>query len=124
MAATNESLGCRDTAISTLFLLGLAAVFMVVGWTLTQQGECTGLCETAGLTLLYAGGPLSAALGVFFGGVWLAWPLDITIWVAIGFAVARFAERRSRGVLGVALVVVIVALAYGLVLSQFVEIAV
>lgn len=124
MAATNESIGCRDTAISTLFLLGFAVVFMVAGLALTRQGDCIGLCETTGLTLLYAGGPLSAALGVFFGGVWLAWPLDITIWVAIGFTVARFAERRSRGVLGVAMVVVIVALAYGLVLSQFVEIAV
>ncbi len=77
-----------------------------------------------GLTLLYAGGPISAALGVVFGGLWVAWPLEITRWVVVGFTTARWAEKRSRGVLGVALVIVIVALVYGLVLSRFVEIAV
>lgn len=125
MAATDDSIGCRDTALSTLFLLGIAIAFMITGLAMTRQNvDCTGVCETTALTLLYAGGPLSAALGVFFGGVFLAWPLDITIWVAIAFGVARFAERRSRGVLGMAMIVVIIALAYGLVLSQFVEIAV
>lgn len=97
---------------------------MVVGFSMSSQGDCHGICETTGLTLLYAGGPLSALLGVFFGGFWIAWPLEVTLWVVIGFATARFAERRSRGVLGVALVILAVALAYGLVLSKLVEIAI
>jgi hypothetical protein len=105
-------------------LLGLAIVFMAIGITLGNQPDCVGACETLGLTLLYAGGPISAALGVFFGGVWVAWPLEVTLWVIIGFLSAKWAERHRRGVLGVALVIVIIALVYGLVLSQFVEIAI
>jgi hypothetical protein len=124
MIDKSEPRGCRNAAIATTFLLGFAVVFMVIGLSLVNSESCESLCETLGLTLLYAGGPLSAVLGVAFGGLWLAWPLDVTLWVVIGFASARWAERRSRGVLGVALVLIILALIYGLVLSQFVEIAV
>ncbi len=124
MVDTKEPSGCRNAAIATTFLLGFAVVFMVIGLSLVNSESCESLCETLGLTLLYAGGPLSAVLGVAFGGLWLAWPLDVTLWVVIGFASARWAERRSRGVLGVSLVLIILALIYGLVLSQFVEIAV
>ena len=104
--------------------MGLAVVFIATGLTLTNQSDCIGTCETLGLTLLYAGGPISAAIGVIFGGVWVAWPLEITLWVVTGFGSARWAENHSKGVLGVALIILFVALAYGLVLSQFVEIAV
>ena len=96
---------------------------MAVGLTLTNQTDCAGFCETTGLTLLYAGGPISAALGVFLGGVWVAWPLEITLWVVLGFLSASWADRRGRGVLGVAITLLLVALAYGLVLSQLVELA-
>jgi hypothetical protein len=121
---TKEPSGCRNAAIATTFLLGFAVVFMVIGLSLVNSESCESVCQTLGLTLLYAGGPLSAVLGVAFGGLWLAWPLDVTLWVVIGFGSARWAERRSRGVLGVSLVLIILALIYGLVLSQFVEIAV
>lgn len=124
MPENTESTGCRGAAISTAFLLGLAITFMVAGLTLTGGDTCEGLCETAALTMLYAGGPISAAFGVFFGGVVVAWPLEVTLWVVLGFASARWAERRGRGVLGVDLVLVAIALVYGLVLSQFVELAV
>ncbi|MEE8405854.1 MAG: hypothetical protein V3S32_01750 [Acidimicrobiia bacterium] len=124
MVDNKEPPGCRQAAIATTFLLAFAVVFMIGGLSLINGDSCEGLCQTLGLTLLYAGGPLSAVLGVAFGGVWLAWPLDVTLWVIIGFASARWAERRSRGVLGVALALIILALIYGLVLSQFVEIAV
>jgi len=97
---------------------------MAIGITLTNQTDCTGACETLGLTLLYAGGPISAALGVFLGGIWVAWPLEVTLWVVLGFLSSKWAVRRGRGVLGVALVIILVALIYGLVLSQFVEIAI
>jgi len=102
----------------------MAAVFLGVGLALVRGEQCGGGCETLALTLLYAAGPVSALFGVLFGGVVLAWPLDATVWVAAGFLAARIAERRRQGPLGVALVMVIAALIYGLVLSQFVEIAV
>ena len=124
MVANKEPPGCRKAAAATTFLLGFAVVFMIGGLSLINGDSCEGLCQTLGLTLLYAGGPLSAVLGVAFGGLWLAWPLDVTLWVVIGFASARWAEVRSRGVLGVTLVLIVLALIYGLVLSQFVEIAV
>lgn len=122
--ATTESTGCRGAAVSTAFLLGLAIVFMVAGLALTGSDSCDGLCETAALTMLYAGGPISGVFGVVFGGVVVAWPLEVTLWVALGFVTARWAENRGRPVLGVDVVVVLIALAYGLVLSQFVELAV
>ena len=124
MVDKSESPGCRNAAIATSFLLGLAVVFMVGGLSLVTRDSCEGLCSTVGLTLLYAGGPLSALLGVVFGDLWLAWPLDVTLWVVAGFTSARWADHRSRGVLGVALLLLVLALVYGLVLSQFVEIAV
>lgn len=124
MTGTTGGPGCRDTAVATSFLLGLAVVFLAIGLTLIGQDGCQGACETWGLTLLYAGGPVSAMFGVLFGELPLAWPLDVTLWVAAGFLVARWAGSRGRSVLGTTLVVVLIALAYGLVLSQMVEIAV
>jgi hypothetical protein len=110
-------------ALAVGLLLALSAVFLGVGLALIRSDQCTGVCESLGLTLLYAAGPVSALIGVLFGGVVLAWPLDATVWVAAGFLAARIAERRGQGAPVVALVMVIIALAYGLVLSQFVELA-
>jgi hypothetical protein len=54
----------------------------------------------------------------------LAWPLDITFWVVVGLLLARFADRRKRGVLGFVLITVLLALGYGLVLSSLVELTI
>jgi hypothetical protein len=108
--------------VATGLLLGFAAVFMAAGLVLTRQPDCQGLCETGAITLLYAGGPISALLGVVFGGVIVAWPLDVTLWVVLGFFTARMAERRRVPASVAALLIVAAALVYGLVLSQFVEI--
>lgn len=124
MAKRTEAPGCRTAAISTLALIGVAIVFMVLGLTLVNDTSCSGSCETLGFTLLYAGLPISAVFGVLFGDLVVAWPLDITFWVVIGFVLARFSDNRNRNVLGAVLVAVLVALGYGLVLSQFVEIAI
>ncbi len=94
---------------------------MVVGLTLVNDRSCSGVCETLGLTLLYAGLPISAAFGVLFGDLVLAWPLDITFWVVVGFLIARSSDSRGRSVFGPLLLVIGLALIYGLVLSQFVE---
>ncbi|MEX0863298.1 MAG: hypothetical protein WD269_00310 [Acidimicrobiia bacterium] len=124
MPPDDELPGCRDTVIATVLLLGLGLAFMIVGLTLSRRSGCGGACETLGLTLLYAGAPISAAFGIFFDGLVLAWPLDITLWVTAGFLIARWVARRDRGVLGPVVMLVVLALIYGLVLSQLVEIAV
>jgi len=120
----NDPPGCRDAAIVTAFLLGFGAVMFAVGLTVINGDSCTGWCETLGLTALYAGGPVSAIFGVFTDSVVAAWPLDVTLWVVAGFWSARWAGNHDRRPLGVALVIVVVALVFGLVLSQFVELTV
>jgi hypothetical protein len=97
---------------------------MVVGLTFVNDRGCSGVCETLGLTILYAGLPISAAFGVLFGDLVIAWPLDITFWVVIGFLIARAADGRSRSVFGPVLMAILLALGYGLVLSQLVELAI
>lgn len=105
-------------------LVGLAVVFMAIGLTMVGDRSCESGCETVGLVLLYAGLPLSAIFGLVSGDLVIAWPLDITLWVVLAFLLARVADNRGRNVLGRVLVSVLVALLYGLVLSQFVEIAI
>lgn len=120
----SEPPGCRDAAIATGLLVGFGLAFMAIGLTLVNDESCSSACETLAVTLLYAGLPVSAVFGVLFGDLVLAWPLDITLWVVIGFLLARFSDRRKRGVAGGVLLVAVVALTYGLVLSTFVEIAI
>jgi hypothetical protein len=96
---------------------------MAIGLSLVNDTGCGGACENLGFTLLYAGLPISAIFGFLFGDLVVAWPLDVTIWVVLGFLLARFSDNRGRSVLGPVLITLLVALLYGLVLSQFVEIA-
>jgi hypothetical protein len=110
--------------MATVILIGVAMVFMVIGLTLVNDTGCEGACQDLGFTMLYAGLPVSAVFGVAFGDLVVAWPLDVTFWVVIGFLLARLSDHRHRSVLGPVLVSIIVALAYGLVLSRFVEIAI
>jgi hypothetical protein len=119
----NEGIGCRDAALATIFLLGFGIVFFAIGLTSINREVCTGLCETLGLTLLYAGGPVSALIGVFTDSVIIAWPLDIMLWVVLGFGVARFAQNRGIKPWGPLLILLVFFLTYGLVLSQLVELA-
>lgn len=104
--------------------MALGLTFMAVGLTLINDPTCEASCQTAGLTLLYAGLPISAVIGVLFGELVLAWPLDITFWVVLSFGLARFVDNRDRSIAGAVLVTAIAALVYGLVLSFFVEIAI
>jgi hypothetical protein len=105
-------------------LVGTAIVFMVIGLALVNDRSCDGACGALGFTLLYAGLPISAVFGVAFGDLVVAWPLDVTFWVVVGFLLARRADNRGRNVVGTALVAIVIALLYGLVLSRFVEIAI
>lgn len=118
-----EPPGCRSAAIATALLVGVGLVFMAIGLTLINDTPCDAGCETLALTLLYAGLPVSAVFGVLFGDLVLAWPLDITFWVVVGFVLARWANNRRRSVMGAVLVAVLIALVYGLALSFQVELA-
>lgn len=124
MTKQTEAPGCRDAAIATGFLLGFGVTLFAIGLTLINRDSCAGLCETVGLAFLYAGGPVSALFGLLTDSVVVAWPLDVTLWVVLGFTVARWATNHQRAPLGVAVLVLIFFLVYGLVLSQFVELAV
>jgi hypothetical protein len=119
-----EGIGCRDAALATAFLLGFGIALFAIGLTMISQDTCTGACETLGLTFLYAGGPVSAVFGVLSDHVIVAWPLDVTLWVVLGFTIARMAGRRGIRPLGPAVAAISVSLIFGLVLSQFVELAV
>ena len=124
MTPKSDSPGCRNATISVALLVVTAVVFMVLGLTLVNDTSCSGVCETSGFTLLYAGLPISALFGVLFGDLVVAWPLDITLWVVLGFLIARWSDHKKRNVLGPSLMVIVLALGYGLVLSQFVELAI
>jgi uncharacterized membrane protein YbhN (UPF0104 family) len=117
----NDGIGCRDAALATIFLLVFGVVLFAVGLTTINQDVCEAACETFGLTLLYAGGPVSALIGIFTDSVIVAWPLDLILWVVLGFGVARFAQNRSIRPWGPLLGLTAFFLAYGLVLSQLVE---
>lgn len=124
VANKQDGIGCRDAALSTGFLLGFGIAFFAIGLTMINREVCTGACETIGLTLLYAGGPISAVIGVLSDHVIVAWPLDVTLWVVLGFGVARFAGNRGLRPLGPTVAIIAFFLVFGLVLSQFVELAV
>jgi hypothetical protein len=114
--------GCRDAALATLFLLGVGIAMFASGLALINRaGGCAGSCEFFGIAMLYAGGPISALIGAFSDTVVVAWPLDVTLWVILGFWTARRAAAGRRSTMAYALMILLAAVAYGLVLSQFVE---
>lgn len=54
----------------------------------------------------------------------LAWPVDLGVWLAVAFIVSRWAARKGlkvRAYVSVFLLVVAIALIYGLALSLLVE---
>ena len=124
MAGKSEGISCRDAALSTVFLLAFGIVFFATGLTLINGDVCAGLCETLGLTLLYAGGPVSALFGIFTDSVVVAWPLDVILWVVLGFGLARYASNRRMQPWGSLVGLLAFFLIYGLVLSQLVELTV
>ena len=84
-AESGEGIGCRGATLTAVWLVGAAAVLWTVGLLLTQSSSCTGSCEWLSLTLLFAGGPVSAIFTVIGGtDVVIGWPVDIIAWVMIG----------------------------------------
>ncbi|MDH3189193.1 MAG: hypothetical protein OEM39_00915 [Acidimicrobiia bacterium] len=122
MASTPEP-GCRDAALATGLLLGIGIALFVSGLALVNRESCTGVCEFAGLAMLYAGGPISALIGVLTDSVIVAWPLEVVLWVVLGYSAARWGAARGRSTWAFVTVLLIGAVGYGIALSQLVELA-
>lgn len=121
LMSQSEDPGCRDAALATSLLLGIGIALFASGLVLVNQEACSGTCEFVGLTMLYAGGPVSALIGVLTDTVVVAWPLEVMLWVILGFTAARWGARRDRSTWSFAIGVLALAVVYGLALSQLVE---
>jgi hypothetical protein len=115
------AIGCRTISSILAVLLGFAVVAVSIGLALVLGEECSGLCETAGLTLYAAGAPVSGLFAVLAGELPLAYLTDIALWIAVAAGAARIVERRRLRVSRVATAVIGVALVYGLAASAFLE---
>jgi hypothetical protein len=118
-----EEPGCRDAALASALLLGIGIAFFGSGLVLVNQESCTGVCEFAGLAMLYSGGPISALIGFFTDSVIVAWPLEVLLWVVLGFTAARWGAGTGRSTWAFVTGALVTAILYGLGLSQFVELA-
>jgi hypothetical protein len=125
LAKKPEPPGCRSAAVATGILIAVCLAFIGIGIPLVTSPDCLDACRVASETILFAATPISAIFNMVFGGdLVVAWPLEITFWVVVGFLLARYADNRQRSVLGPVIVVLGLALVYGLVLSTQVEIAI
>ena len=111
----DEGVGCRAGALAGMSLLAGALLVGGLGlWLVTQH-------ET-GLPLFYAAAPVSALFGVLGGGVPVAWPLDLAVWVVAGVLAGSWSHRSGRPVWLTTTVIAVGALVYGVVMSLFVEV--
>ena len=111
----DTGVGCRPGALAGLGLLGGALLVGGAGlWLVTQRGT--------GLALFYAAAPVSAVLGVLGGGLPVAWPLDLALWVVAGVVAGSWAARTGRPVWQAAMAIGLVALVFGFLMSQLVEV--
>ena len=121
--ALPDGFGCRPTALAFLIIVIFVVAAATVGISLGLRTGCDAACESIGFTL-YAGAlPVSGIFAAVAGDLPVAWPLDATLWVIVSLAAGRLAERRRIGVPRAALSAIGVALAYGFVLSFFIEAA-
>lgn len=119
----SEDPGCRDAALATALFLGIGLAFMGSGLALINQPTCEGFCEFAGLAILYAGGPIGAMIGFLTDSIVIPWPLEVMLWVVLGFWAARRGANRDRSTWSFVILILAIALVYGGVLSSFVELA-
>lgn len=114
--------GCGVAAASAAILLGLAALGFWIGFFVADPPNYfivfAALPVSAFFTVL--GALLSSASSDFL----LAWPVDFGLWLAVAFVASRWATRNDlklRAYASVFLIIVAIALIYGLVLSLLVE---
>ena len=114
--------GCGLAAAAAAVLLGLAALGFWIGFFVADPPNYfivfAALPVSAFFTVL--GALLSSASSDFL----LAWPVDFGLWLAVAFVASRWATRNDmklRAYASVFLIIVAIALFYGLVLSLLVE---
>lgn len=99
---------------------GCGSAFAVLG-TLVAFSVVTAWIgiATTNFALYFAGLPVSGFFSLFGSELILAWPLDALVWISAAWIIGQRAapDRYLRTVLAV----LGVALAYGFLLSQFVE---
>jgi hypothetical protein len=114
--------GCGLAAAAASVLLGLAALGFWIGFFVVDPPNYfivfAALPVSAFFTVL--GALLSSASSDFL----LAWPVDFGLWLAVAFVASRWATRKDlklRAYASVFLIIVAIALIFGLVLSLLVK---
>lgn len=120
---SGAEIGCRSAVLAGMALLGWALAVGAVGLTMVLSDGCTGACDDIGLTLFYAAAPVSAVFGVLGGGIPVAWPLDIGLWIVAGLGAASWAGRLRRPLWRLLIGLAVVALTYGIIMARFVTVA-
>lgn len=114
--------GCGLAAAGAGVLLGLAALGFWIGFFVVDPPNYlivfAALPVSAFFTVL--GALLSSGSSDFL----MAWPVDFGLWLAVAFVTSRWATRKDlkpRAYATVFLVIVAIALIYGLAFSLLVE---
>jgi hypothetical protein len=121
-APSGAGVGCRPAVLAGVGLLGWAAAIGALGLAMVLSEGCTGACDSIGLSLFYAAAPVSALFGVLGGGIPVAWPLDIGVWVLAGWGAASWGGRLRRPPWRLAVGLALTALLYGAIMARFVTI--
>lgn len=121
-APSGAEIGCRSAFLAGLALLGWAVAIGALGLAMVLSDRCTAACNGIGLSLFYAAAPTSALFGVLGGGIPVAWPLDIGLWILAGLGAASWTSRIHRPMWRVAIGLAVGALVYGIVMARFVTV--
>jgi len=103
-------------------LLGLAGLGFWIGFFVLEPPNYLLVFAALPVSALFT--VLGAALSSTSSDFLLAWPVDCGVWLAVAFVASRWATRKGlnlRAYGSVFLVVIAVALVYGLALSLLVE---
>ncbi len=114
--------GCRLAAAGAGVLLGLAALGFWIGFFVLDPPNYALVFAALPVSALFT--VLGALLASASSDFLLAWPVDLALWLAAAFVVSRWAtskQLRPRAYASVFLLVVVIALVYGVALSWLVE---
>lgn len=118
---SGEGVGCRPALISVVSTVLAAGVLFASGLGLVVDDACVGACSRLGLWLYAAGAPVSGLFAALAGGLPVAWPVDLILWVVAGVAAAGWVERRGRPIWQAPAGLIGVTLVYGLAVSLLLE---
>ena len=114
--------GCGPAVAGAVALLGLAGAGFWIGFFLLDPRNYLLVFAALPVSALFT--VLGALLASGSSDFLLAWPVDFGLWLAVAFVVSRWAARKNlkaRTYGFVLTAVIVLALAYGLALSQLVE---